>query len=346
MSIEAALLESRTLRDSVAERTEALDRVKVLVLLPDDMHVTTAMVAAYFGVLETAIRSLVADHREELESNGYQVLSGAPLSAFKALSGTQSRTGSLALFRRRAVLNVAMLLRDSEVARQVRTHLLDVEQKSRIQPVDNPSPPWDEDWLDGKIVQVTERTVHSILSRTVVPMLNALIDTSNEQRRDLMELRQDVEQIKRTLYSAAPGTRRPELQSLMAPIDVMGWKEFEHYVAELCRRDGCTDVEVRGGRGDLGADILARLRDGRRLVVQCKRQASHRSVGSSEMQQFIGTARPEHKADVALFVVTCRFTKDAVGLAARHGVTIMSRELLAAWNAGTKLQALLQNGQR
>ncbi|MEV6167803.1 hypothetical protein AB0L99_06205 [Streptomyces sp. NPDC051954] len=47
---ESALLESKTLRGSVLERTDVLDRVKALSLLPDGMHVTTAMVAAYFGV--------------------------------------------------------------------------------------------------------------------------------------------------------------------------------------------------------------------------------------------------------------------------------------------------------
>jgi HJR/Mrr/RecB family endonuclease len=338
---EAALLESRSLRDSVAERAEVLDRVKVLTLLPDGMHVTSAMVASYFQVGIKAIRSLVVDHREELEGNGYRVLTGTELSSFKELTSVDKYAGSLALFSRRAVLNVAMLLRDSEVARQVRTYLLDVEQASRARPVDNPPTPWDEDWLDAKIVRVTERTIHSVLSRTVVPMLNVLIATSAEQRRDLIELRQDVDRIKDTLYNAVPGARRPELQSLMGPIDGMGWKDFEHYVAKLCRRDGCTHVEVRGGRDDLGADILARLPDGRRLVVQCKRQASHRSIPSSEMQQFIGTARPEHHADVALFVVPCGCTKSARSLAARHGITIMPRELLAAWNAGTKLEALL-----
>ena len=50
MPPEIALLESRALRDSVAHRTRALDKVKALVLLPDDVHVTTRMVAAYFEV--------------------------------------------------------------------------------------------------------------------------------------------------------------------------------------------------------------------------------------------------------------------------------------------------------
>ncbi|WP_260470613.1 hypothetical protein [Streptomyces sp. RP5T] len=60
---ESALLESKSLRDGVLERTEVLDRVKALSLLPDGMHVTTAMVASYFEVGLTAIRSLVLDHR-------------------------------------------------------------------------------------------------------------------------------------------------------------------------------------------------------------------------------------------------------------------------------------------
>ncbi|MGW3655797.1 hypothetical protein ACWD6R_08825 [Streptomyces sp. NPDC005151] len=55
---DAVLLESRSLRASIVEQTEALDRVKVLSLLPDGMHVTTAMVAAaYFEVGVEAIKS-------------------------------------------------------------------------------------------------------------------------------------------------------------------------------------------------------------------------------------------------------------------------------------------------
>ncbi|MEU3278501.1 restriction endonuclease [Streptomyces antibioticus] len=34
-------------------------------------------------------------------------------------------------------------------------------------------------------------------------------------------------------------------------------EEFERAIADLCARDGCTDVEVVGGAGDLGADVTA-----------------------------------------------------------------------------------------
>ncbi|MGW4381739.1 endonuclease/exonuclease/phosphatase family protein [Kitasatospora sp. NPDC004531] len=195
MSMEAALLESRTLRSGLCERTEVLDEVKALVLLPDGLHATTRMVAEYFGVSENVIRSVLRRHREELESSGFTVLmpvdnSGEqrckePLWQVSGLQGGQSdaRAGDLpgqragtsgeqecnpnfwqvsapeaglghrpqgggngvALYSRRAVLNVAMLLRDSEVAREVRRRLLDLIE-SAVRPVAGhrflPAPPW------------------------------------------------------------------------------------------------------------------------------------------------------------------------------------------------------------
>ncbi|MCX5211732.1 hypothetical protein OG689_20970 [Kitasatospora sp. NBC_00240] len=131
MSLEAALLESRTLRDGLSERVDALDKVKILALLPDGVHATTRMVADYYEVPLEAVKSHVKDHREELERGGYRVLAGQELREFKALSGIDPRTPWLGVFPRRAVLNVAMLLRDSPVARRVRSYLLDAEETAR-----------------------------------------------------------------------------------------------------------------------------------------------------------------------------------------------------------------------
>lgn len=141
MPDEKVLIESRSLRDSVREHTEALDRVKALRLLPDGLHVTTELVAEYFEVSRKAVENLLQRHREELTSNGLQLLRGDELRKYQALTlrGTSGAAGSypqrrsaLALYTRRTVLNVAMLLRDSPVARQVRAYLLDVEARSRV----------------------------------------------------------------------------------------------------------------------------------------------------------------------------------------------------------------------
>lgn len=118
-------------------------------------------------------------------------------------------------------------------------------------------------------------------------------------------------------------------------------REFEEYVAGLCRRDGCTEVRRVGGKGDLGADVIGYLPDGRKLVVQCKRYAKHRTVGSRDIQTFNGTARQEHGADVPLFVASCVFTRDARAFAARHNLPLIDANLLGFWNSGTTLMSLL-----
>ncbi|EPH40167.1 hypothetical protein STRAU_6780 [Streptomyces aurantiacus JA 4570] len=128
----------------------------------------------------------------------------------------------------------------------------------------------------------------------------------------------------------------------MTEVDALSWQDFEHYVADLCRRDGCRDVVVSGRSGDLGADVVGYLADGRKLVVQVKKYAPERSVSSQDMQKFVGTARLEHGADVALFVTTCRaFTKAALGLAVRQDIVALHRDLLGSWVKGAHLETLI-----
>jgi restriction system protein len=107
------------------------------------MHVTTAMVAAYFEVTADTIRQVKARQHAELTYNGMMTLQGSDLARFKRDilsrypgSYPQPRS-SLTLYSRRAVLDLAMLLRDSDVARQVRTYLLDMEHLARTRSVEN-----------------------------------------------------------------------------------------------------------------------------------------------------------------------------------------------------------------
>ncbi|MFI8166259.1 restriction endonuclease [Streptomyces sp. NPDC085931] len=112
-------------------------------------------------------------------------------------------------------------------------------------------------------------------------------------------------------------------------------EEFEEAVAALCERDGCTGVEVVGGAGDLGADVVALTPDGRRIVIQCKYyDVSHR-VGSQDLQRFGGTCFTVHDADVAALVTTSDFTAPAVEYAEQCGIVCVDGEALRAWTDGT-----------
>ncbi|PJE99448.1 restriction endonuclease [Streptomyces carminius] len=334
---ESVLLESRSLRESVVDRTETLDKVKVLSVLPDGFHVTTQMVADYFEVGLKTIESLVADHREELESNGYRVLTGTELTFFKEVCQVQSRTRAQAVFPRRAVLNVAMLLRDSIVARQVRSYLLDAERENNPQPVDNlvrVHADIDLAALDERITRISAETTGRIIGRTVVPMLNHLIDAFGEQRRELAGIREDLDDVRRTLRG-----RRPVVTA--AALDAMDRREFTDQVAGLCRRDGCTVLGADDSGSHLGADLVGHTAGGRRLAVRCEHPVPHRAVGGEEMRRFAETARARYGAEVRLSVTASAFTPAALESAARHGITTVHRELLEAWSAGATLRVLL-----
>ncbi|MFF7241847.1 restriction endonuclease [Streptomyces collinus] len=110
---------------------------------------------------------------------------------------------------------------------------------------------------------------------------------------------------------------------------------FEQAIAELCVRDGCTDVEVVGGAGDLGADVLAVAPSGHRLVVQCKRYGEGNRVGSQDLQRFGGTCFTVHEADIAVLVTTADFTAPALEYAEQCGIVCMDAEALTAWHLGT-----------
>lgn len=121
--------------------------------------------------------------------------------------------------------------------------------------------------------------------------------------------------------------------------------QFEHALADLCRRDGCTAVRVVGGKGDLAADVLATLpstwwrrllRLGQqRILIQAKHYAPGNPVRSPALQAVNGTYRDVHRAHLAAVVTTSSFTTDALVFAKRVGIRCFDEHALAAWASRT-----------
>lgn len=112
--------------------------------------------------------------------------------------------------------------------------------------------------------------------------------------------------------------------------------EFEETVARLMKAQGFRGVRRTGGAGDLAADVVAVDRAGRTVVVQCKRYQPGRTVGSKELQTFIGMQRIHHEADYGLYVTTSTFTRPARDLAERHGITLIDGVALTAALTGAR----------
>lgn len=115
--------------------------------------------------------------------------------------------------------------------------------------------------------------------------------------------------------------------------------EFEDFVVDLCRRDGCSDVRRVGGSHDNGADVRGRLPDGRSMVIQCKRYTPKNKIPSREVRDLLG-AKMHFKADVAIFVATTYFSAPAERFASDNEIIAVHRDHLGLWNSGASLLSL------
>ncbi|MEU1285211.1 restriction endonuclease [Kitasatospora sp. NPDC005856] len=120
----------------------------------------------------------------------------------------------------------------------------------------------------------------------------------------------------------------------IGPFLAMTPKAFEHALADLCRRDGCTKVKVVGGAGDLAADVLATTPTGQRILIQAKRYGPRTSVGSQDVQKVNGTYRDVHHCDLAAVVTTSSFTKAAAAFCTQVGIRAVDQRALALWADG------------
>jgi hypothetical protein len=99
-------------------------------LFEGEYRFTKKMVADFYEVDSSTIDRYLTQYADELKHNGYVLSKGKQLKDFKLqfahLINEVSKTTQLGLFNFRAVLNIGMLLTESEKAKQVRTRILDI----------------------------------------------------------------------------------------------------------------------------------------------------------------------------------------------------------------------------
>jgi restriction system protein len=110
--------------------------------------------------------------------------------------------------------------------------------------------------------------------------------------------------------------------------------EFENFLADLCLRDGCRQVQVVGGANDHGADVLYVDPRGEPGMIQAKRYAPGNSVGNEHVQIVNGTYRDAHGCAHAAIVTTSHFTKAAQAFAGRVGIALLDQQRLDSWARG------------
>ena len=141
---ETQFIDDRHLRDKNVSRFDVLEKVKDLLLISGTDYAVLSQVADYYEVGLEAIASLVKDNREELLEDGLINATGvetkeilgkfskdfANQRGYFTCDGIKFNHRNNLLFTRRSILRVGMLLRDSVIAKEVRTQLLNIEEKT------------------------------------------------------------------------------------------------------------------------------------------------------------------------------------------------------------------------
>lgn len=142
------IITDRSIRDKCVEHYEVLERVKQLLLLPGTELMSIGQVADYYEVSIDHIKSLYGLNREEIDSDGTEILprdfyNGSVVNPTSVDNKQTSVTykfndgqivninnRGLKAFSKRAILRIGMILQRSNVARRVRDQLLNIEEKT------------------------------------------------------------------------------------------------------------------------------------------------------------------------------------------------------------------------
>lgn len=146
---EKEILESKEIREKLSERIEVLDKVKELLLLSIGQYATTELVAQYYEVTVETVKMQLNRNKDEFLSDGYKVWKRKELMNLYSNLNLLSKKGTfsivdkegneiltapntgLALWTPRSILRLGMLLRDSKIAKEVRTQLLNVTEVAK-----------------------------------------------------------------------------------------------------------------------------------------------------------------------------------------------------------------------
>lgn len=135
---------SKDLTTSVVARDNILNNTYALTELEKNLELggvkfegetvfTKEQVATLLDVTERTIDNYIANYSEELAKNGYKILKGNALKNIKLAYVNETdfvhinaKTSALSIFTFRALLNLAMLITESERAKAIRSRMLDM----------------------------------------------------------------------------------------------------------------------------------------------------------------------------------------------------------------------------
>lgn len=125
-------------------------------------------------------------------------------------------------------------------------------------------------------------------------------------------------------YSIIDGQNTYSMVDGQKEFDMMEGHEFEHFCAELLKKNGYESINVTQGSGDQGIDIIA-YRDGIKYGIQCKCYSS--AIGNKAVQE-VFAGKSFYECHVGVVLTNQYFTKSAIELAHKNGIILWDRNKL------------------
>jgi hypothetical protein len=292
---------------------------------------TTAQIADFFGVSTKTIKRYVNNSEKELEHNGYCVLKGKKLKEFKTLfshliykdieDNSQgdidvplssdltdkqklSRLKALAIFNFRTLLNIGMLLTESDRARVLRSAILDIVIENLNSKLGGSAKfinQRDDEYLIAKLREPKYRKEFTDALRDYLDMgdfkyslytdtiYQAIFRENAKEYKEVLKL-EEAENPRETMYA--------EILKLIASFEIGIADEIKKHAEKIGRKlkpfelDGIIEdfSKQRFWQPQLeDARVKMSTRDyGFREVVHKKLEAYIDSISASDYQKFLG----------------------------------------------------------
>lgn len=160
-------------------------------------------------------------------------------------------------------------------------------------------------------------------------IINAILDSSINNRHDLRELEQTIKEKKAYLDGELSKFKELEKKYAKYWLNLSGY-QFEKEVAKLYEAHGY-DVQVTKGSGDGGIDIFLE-KAGRRYGVQCKNH--HKAIGPAAIRDLYG-AMSHERLDAGIFIASSGYTKGAKEFARNKAITLLDINNVLRMHAAT-----------
>lgn len=204
---EQTIMDYRQVREEYIDRVDVLDKVKNLLVIPAMECMTMKQVADYYEVDIHTIQICYTRNKDELDYDGvciktpldFKEIFKVTACDFKDLEQKHGKliihiddnttieipNRGIKMFPKRAILRVGMLLRDSVIAKEVRTQLLNVVEVAQEEKPE----------IITQEIQKEEDLLMNICKAfatgDVVKLMTAMQEYSNYQNRSIKKLEND-----------------------------------------------------------------------------------------------------------------------------------------------------------